>query len=91
MGIIELVNQHQLAEAREEGREEGMEIGMEIGIEMDKEMCVSKSEMNFTVKVAMRLIVRYPAFMDEDVADIVDMPVKFVKNIRRVMQRKQQQ
>ena len=76
MGIIELVKEHLIEEARQEGIEKGIEKGM------------TKGELVKTRKVTLRIIEKCPDWTDEKVADLVEMPVGFVKKVRQKMQKK---
>jgi len=84
MGIIELVKQHVIEEAKEEGKEEGLKLGIETGIEKG----MTKGELARARNVTKRIIEKYPAWSDEEVADLVEMTVSIVKKIRREMQKK---
>lgn len=70
MGIIELVKEHLIEEAEQKGMEKGMEKGMTVG------------EMKKASKITMALMTKYPDWDNEAIAEIVEMPLEFVKQVR---------
>ena len=92
MGIIELVKQHLIEEAREEGIEKGIEKGIqkgiEKGIEKGEKQGLTKGELRKAREVVKRILEKYPSWPDEEIAVLVEMPVSFVAKIRLGMQKK---
>lgn len=70
MGIIEAVKEHKLEQAEKRGIEKGMEKGME------KEQ----------LRLLKSIMTKHPGFTDEQVADLVSLPIKTVKRIRAELQ-----
>lgn len=71
MGIIELVKQHIVDEARQEGLEQGLEQGL------------TKGELLKARKVAMHILKKHPEWSDEEIAEVVEMPVSFILQVRQ--------
>jgi len=83
MGIIELVKQHIVEEARLEGLEKGIEQGIEKGIEQGIEQGLTKGELLKARKVAMHILKKQPEWSDEEIAELVEMPVSFISQARQ--------
>jgi hypothetical protein len=72
MGIIELVKQHLIEEAKEEGLEKGM----------------TEGEKRKARRVVERIAEKYPDWTDEEIAGLVEMPVDFVAKARTAFLKK---
>jgi predicted transposase YdaD len=77
MGIIELVKEHLIEEAKQEGLEKGLEKGMKKGEEKK-----ARTAINGIIK-------KYPALPDKEIAEIVDVPVAFVVKVRKEFEKNQ--
>lgn len=95
MGIIELVKQHIVEEARLEGLEKGMEQGLEKGLEQGLEQGLekgleqglqqglTKGELLKARKIAVRLLEKHPEWSDLEIAELIEMPVSFILQVRQ--------
>ncbi|MFM9952086.1 MAG: hypothetical protein ACKV1O_29415 [Saprospiraceae bacterium] len=87
MGIIELVKQHIVEEARleglEKGMEQGLEQGLEKGLEQGLQQGLTKGELLKARKVAMHILKKHPEWSDEEIAEVVEMPVSFILQVRQ--------
>ncbi len=86
MGIIELVKQHLVEEARLEGMEKGLEQGLEQGLERGLEQGITKGEMLKATKVARHILEKHPEWSDEEIAEVIEMPVSFILQVRQELQ-----
>ncbi len=87
MGILELVKEHLLEEAKQEGIEKGIEKGIKKGIEEGlvegKKAGLSEGEKKKARTVIQRIIKKYPDMTDKEIAEIVVVPVAFVREVRK--------
>jgi len=107
MGIIELVKQHIVEEARLEGLEKGMEQGLEQGMQQGlqqgmqqgmqqglqqgvqqgmqqgMQQGLTKGELLKARKVAVRLLEKHPEWSDLEIAELIEMPVSFILQVRQ--------
>jgi hypothetical protein len=90
MGIIELVKEHLIEDAKKEGIEEGIEKGIEKGVEKGIEKGLSQGELLKARKVTIALINQFPAMTDDLIAKIVEMPPAFVQQIRQELKTQSQ-
>ena len=79
MGVVEAV----LNAAKEKGMKEGLEEGLKEGIQKGIEKGLSEGALEKTKKVVLRLIEQYPSWTDQQVADIVEMDIEFVREMRK--------
>ncbi len=70
MGIVELVKQHLVEEARQEGLEQGVEQG------------ITQGEWLKAHQVALRIMEKHPEWSDAEVAEMVEMPLSFITQLR---------
>jgi hypothetical protein len=81
MGIIELVKEHLIEEAKQEGIEKGIEKGIEQGMEKG----IEQGDAARSRKVITNIILKHPDWADEMIAELVEVPLNFVKVIRKEM------